>query len=96
MALNLNHLRLVHGNDPRFRVQCGIDGCSYTGKSFSAFYSHIYRRHRDSGAIQRRIFHGLQISTSSAPAVAESHCGAQLQGGDIEAGKYFCVKFFLT
>ena len=42
LALSLSHLRLVHRNDPRFSVQCGISGCTYTGKSFSALYSHIY------------------------------------------------------
>ena len=52
MALGLKHLRLVHRNDPRFLVQCGIDGCSYSGRSFSALYSHIYRTHKQ--LIQKR------------------------------------------
>ena len=54
MALNLSHLRLVHGRDPRFCVQCGVGGCPYTGKSFAALYSHIYRSHPDCGVIQKR------------------------------------------
>lgn len=54
MALSLSHLRLLHGNEPRFSVQCGIGGCAYTGQSFSALYSHIYRRHPDCGVIQKR------------------------------------------
>ena len=54
MALNLSHLRLVHGSDPRFCVQCGVGGCPYTGKSFAALYSHIYRSHPDCGVIQKR------------------------------------------
>ena len=54
LALSLNHLRLVHGNDPCFSVRCGIGGCTYTGRSFSALYSHIYRRHSDVGVIQKR------------------------------------------
>ena len=53
MALNLSHLRLLHSNDPRFRVQCSIGGCSYTGVSFSALYSHIYCRHPNSGIIEK-------------------------------------------
>ena len=57
MALNLSHLRLVHGSDPRFCVQCGVGGCPYTGKSFSALYSHIYRSHPDCGVIQKRVIH---------------------------------------
>ena len=53
MALNLIHLYLVHGNDLHFSIQCGIHGCSYTGRSFSALYSHIYYKHPDSGVIQK-------------------------------------------
>lgn len=54
LELCLSHLRLVHSNDPRFCAQCGIGGCSYTGRSFSALYSHIYRSHPESGVIRRR------------------------------------------
>ena len=54
LALNLSHLRLLHGSDPRFSVQCGVGGCSYTGTSSSALYSHIYRRHPKCGIIQKR------------------------------------------
>ena len=54
MELCLSHLRLVHGNDPRFCAPCGIGGCSYTGKSFPALYSHIYRTHPESGVIKPR------------------------------------------
>ena len=32
---SLSHLRLLHRNDPRFSVRCGVSGCLYTGKSFS-------------------------------------------------------------
>ena len=53
IALNLSHLRLLHGNEPRFSVQCGVGGCVYTGRSFSALYSHIYRHHPDCGVIQK-------------------------------------------
>lgn len=54
MALSLNHLRLVFGSNLRFSVRCGVGGCSYTGQSFSAPYSHIYRTHSSSGIIQKR------------------------------------------
>ena len=50
----LSHLRLVHSHDPRFNVACGLDGCTYSARSFSALYSHIYRKHQTSGAIQPR------------------------------------------
>lgn len=53
MRTVLSHLRIVHSSDPRFSVVCGVDGCSSTFHTFSAFYSHIYRRHKTSGIIQR-------------------------------------------
>ena len=49
----LSHLRIVHSNDSRFNVTCGVDGCSRTFRTFSAFYSHIYRQHKNSGIILR-------------------------------------------
>ena len=50
----ISHLRLVHASDPNFSVPCGIEGCYTTFKSFSSFYQHIYRKHRDAGIIQAR------------------------------------------
>ena len=52
--LVLCHLRIVHSSDPNFNVFCGIEGCARSFRSFSAFYSHIYRAHRDSGIIFSR------------------------------------------
>lgn len=45
VSLLLSHLRLVHSNDPRFLVTCGIDGCTVTFKHFHSLYSHVYRSH---------------------------------------------------
>lgn len=50
----LSHLRLYHFSDPRFRVTCGIGGCATTCRSFSSLYSHVYRRHKEDGIIQKR------------------------------------------
>lgn len=47
VTIILSHLRTVHSNDPHFIVSCGLDGCTTTSRSFSALYSHIYRRHPD-------------------------------------------------
>ena len=41
----LSHLRVIYVSDPNFKVTCGIDGCVTTFRSFSALYSHIYRKH---------------------------------------------------
>lgn len=49
--LILCHLRVVHSNDPNFSALCGIEGCARSFRSFPAFYSHIYRSHRDCGII---------------------------------------------
>ena len=43
--------RIFHSNDPRFNVLCGIGGCAKSYRTFSAFYSHIYRCHHDSGIV---------------------------------------------
>ena len=43
---HIGHLRLVHKDDPSFSVACGIRGCSERFTKFSAFNTHIYRKHR--------------------------------------------------
>ena len=78
LAMNLSHLRLVHANEPRFVVQCGIGGCSYTAKSFSALYSHIYRKHSDSGVIQKRRTATANTSPHSSQ-VALERCAEELR-----------------
>ena len=54
IAQLLSHLRLVHSSDPRFSVQCGINGCTVTCKSFPSLYSHVYRHHPDAGIRKRK------------------------------------------
>lgn len=70
IQLSLNHLRLVHGSDPRFSVQCGIDGCSYTAHTFSALYSHIYRTHPKCGVIRKRDSRSSELSDEGEAEVA--------------------------
>lgn len=48
----LSHLRIVHSNDSRFVVTCGLNGCATTSRSFPSLYSHIYRNHP--GIIRKR------------------------------------------
>ena len=69
VSIILSHLRAVHSNDANFSVVCGLGGCATTSQSFSALYSHIYRRHPD--VIKKRMvrensvghhpIHGLSI-----------------------------------
>ena len=71
----LSHLRSVHSNDPRFNVMCGLDGCSSTFRTFSALYSHIYRRHRSSGIVTSD-----KYAFQRAVALPEQ-CSNQLEDG---------------
>lgn len=48
----LRHLRTIHCSDSHFSATCGLGGCGYTARSFTALYSHVYRNHP--GIIQRR------------------------------------------
>lgn len=70
IALLLSHLRLVHSNDPRFLVCCGINSCTVTSRSFSSLYTHVYRHHPDA-AIRRQSANSSSVvqstSTSSVP-----------------------------
>ena len=43
----LSHIRAFHANYPNFCLTCGLSGCATSSKSFSGFYSHIYRHHSD-------------------------------------------------
>ena len=59
LVLHISHLRLVHSCDPSFQVSCDIGGCQEVFQTFSAFNSHVYRRHRvalgleeDSGEVE--------------------------------------------
>lgn len=44
--LFVSHLRLVHSTDSTFSVLCGIEQCTDVYRSFAAFNSHVYRKHR--------------------------------------------------
>lgn len=43
---HVSHFRLVHSKDANFCVVCGINGCGQEFRAFSAYNSHVYRRHR--------------------------------------------------
>ena len=68
ITLVLSHLRVVHSSDPHFAVTCGLNGCATTSKSFTALYSHIYRRHTEViKRYKRSSSQALDISHSSRP-----------------------------
>ena len=39
--LLLNHIRLVHSNEPGFCIQCSRNGCSRTFKNFRTYQNHL-------------------------------------------------------
>lgn len=55
LSLNISNLRLVHSGDASFCVQCNIDGCPSVFQVFSAFSSHVYRRHRVALGLEKPI-----------------------------------------
>ena len=46
LQLHVSHVRLVHGKDKEFHMFCEIDNCKEQFYSFSAFNTHVYRKHR--------------------------------------------------
>ena len=66
VKLYVNHLRTSHVKDPSFHIICGICGCREVFYAFSAFNSHIYRRHRTD------LFEGASGSNPNRSNVSES------------------------
>lgn len=48
LKAHISHLRLVHSDDDRFSLTCGIQECDKQFTSFSGYNSHVYRVHRSS------------------------------------------------
>ena len=68
IPLLLSHLHVVHSNEARFLMMCGIGGCSYTASSYSALYSHVYRNHPEAGVIKKRVSQDTASSALHASA----------------------------
>lgn len=43
----LNHYNKVHGNEPNFRVVCGIEKCPAIFAKYNSLYKHIIRSHKE-------------------------------------------------
>lgn len=87
LKLILSHLRTVHANDPNFSVLCGIDGCARSFKTFSAFYSHIYRSHKDCGIVFSKS-KGTEGLTLTSTATADVEVLQQPQPEDFSGSIY--------
>ncbi len=68
----LSHIRAVHSHDPNFFVTCGLGGCGTTSRSFSALYSHVYRRHSD--VISKRVKSNSEVTSSEAIDLSGVSC----------------------
>ncbi len=66
VKLYVNHLRSSHSKDPSFHIICGICDCREVFYAFSAFNSHIYRRHRTD------MFEGASGSNPNRSNVSEN------------------------
>lgn len=51
IQLMIPHIRLVHSNQPGFRVTCGLDGCQRTFQNMKTYTNHLYQFHMISRAI---------------------------------------------
>ena len=65
LQLYVSYFRMVHSEYPNFSVSCGIDGCVELFRSFSAYNSHVYRRHRSALGINS------PLSTPDPEEIAE-------------------------
>ena len=43
----LQHIRLYHADGANFRIQCKLQGCSRTFKTFSTYRNHLYAWHAE-------------------------------------------------
>ena len=67
LRLFVSHLRLVHSQDPNFNIVCNIAQCTEVFRSFSAFSTHIYRKHRTSLGLEES--HGLSEPAESSAMI---------------------------
>lgn len=49
LSLLLTHIRLIHADDPNFRMQCNLQGCRQTFRKFTVFRNHVYQFHDQQG-----------------------------------------------
>lgn len=85
----LSHVRAVHSHDPNFLVTCGLGGCGTTSRSFSALYSHVYRRHSE--VINKRV----KSSTSGGVDVSECGCSGSTSYQNSSASLGKCTRHIM-
>ena len=48
VGMLLRHIRITHADSDNFCIQCTLQGCCRTFRSFLSYRTHIYRHHRHS------------------------------------------------
>lgn len=64
----VSHLRVIHAKDPKFNLMCVVGNCREVFRAFSAFSSHVYRRHRSVMGVGREALESVMVEHLQAPA----------------------------
>ena len=64
----VSHLRVIHAKDPKFNLMCVVGNCREVFRAFSAFSSHVYRRHRSVMGMGREALESGMVEHLEAPA----------------------------
>ena len=60
------HITLYHQNEPEFRMTCNLNAtCGVSYRTYSAYKSHIYRRHSSQLYLSEPSFHNISISCTN-------------------------------
>ena len=96
LDLHISHLRLVHSADSSFYVRCDFDGCLEEFRAFSAYNSHIYRKHRVALGLEKPVELEVEVDTGhqsdylatvELPYPGDSNSEQQLH----ESGHQWCM-----
>ena len=69
VAKLLRHIRVTHADADSFIIQCTLQGCCRTFKSFKSYQTHIYRHHNT--------FQGSRVEQLTTPAAEEDFSTAE-------------------
>lgn len=90
LDLHISHLRLVHSADSSFCVRCDFDGCLEEFRAFSAYNSHIYRKHRVALGLEKPVEPEVEVDkghqfdhlgTAEPPYLGDTNSEQQLDEG---------------
>ena len=86
-VLLMNHVRLVHSNDPDFSIQCSFPGCSRTFGNFRTYQNHIlvhprpvYLRREDESPTTSDSNHSTDYCDSSQSIIMAEEPDRELEG----------------